>query len=111
MSEFQHDLPDEVIAWVNEIGRGEISRLERHVARREAWVVDVSRPDGSRLEGFLRIDRNPTSRSNISLEKEAHIVKALGQTSIPVPHLHGWNEDLQAPPCAEECRTRGSRSG
>lgn len=95
MAEFQNDLPDGVIAWVNEIGRGEISRLERHVARREAWVVDVGRPDGSTLEGFLRIDRGPVTRSNISLEREAHIVKALGQTSIPVPQLHGWNEELQ----------------
>jgi aminoglycoside phosphotransferase (APT) family kinase protein len=95
MTEVQHDLPDGVISWVNEIGGGEVSRLERHVARREAWVVDVVRPDGSKLEGFLRIDRNPASRSNISLEKEAHIVRALGGTSIPVPELHGWNEELQ----------------
>jgi len=95
MPEFAHDLPEGVTDWVEQVGGGEISRLERHVARREAWVVDVTRSDGSILEGFLRIDRSPAQRSNISLKKEARIVEALGRTSIPVPQLHGWNEALQ----------------
>lgn len=94
MSEFVHDLPAGVIEWVAATAGGEVSRLERHVARREAWIVDVLRSDGSRLEGFLRIDRNPVKRSNISLEKEARIVEALAPTSIPVPELHGWNDTL-----------------
>ena len=96
MAEFTHDLPEGVLEWVQGIGGGEVSRLERHVARREAWVVDVARPDGSTLEGFLRIDRSPVKRSNISLEKEARIVAALRDTPVPVPALHGWNETLQA---------------
>jgi aminoglycoside phosphotransferase (APT) family kinase protein len=95
MSQLTHDLPAGVLDWVREVGGGEISRLERHVARREAWVVDVARSDGDTLEGFLRIDRNPVVPSNISLEKEALIVRALGPTSIPVPTLYGWNEGLQ----------------
>jgi len=95
MPELEHDLPRGVTDWVEQVGGGEISQLERHVARREAWVVDVTRPDGSILEGFLRIDRNPVQRSNISLKKEARIVEALGRTSIPVPQLFGWNETLQ----------------
>ena len=53
-----NDLPDGMVEWIAEIGRGEITRLERHVARREAWVVDVTRPDGSVLEGFLRLERH-----------------------------------------------------
>lgn len=96
MSKLEHDLPEGVTDWVEEIGGGEIRRLERHVARREAWIVDVARADGTQLEGFLRIDRNPVQRSNISLEKEARIVEALQSTSIPVPALHGWNERLHA---------------
>jgi aminoglycoside phosphotransferase (APT) family kinase protein len=96
MTRLIHDLPGGVTEWVEGVGSGEITRLERHVARREAWVVDVTRRDGSVLEGFLRVDRNPVRRSNISLEKEARIVEALGPTSIPVAKLHGWNETLQA---------------
>ena len=95
MSELQHDLPNGVLEWVESLAGGKVTRLERHVARREAWIVDVARPSGDCLEGFLRIDRDPVARSNISLRKEAHIVQALGPTSIPVPVLHGWNDDLQ----------------
>ena len=52
------DLPDGMFEWVAETAGGQITRLDRHVARREAWVVDVERPDGSVLEGFLRLDRH-----------------------------------------------------
>ena len=55
----KHDLPEGTVEWIAEIGGGEITRLHRHVARREAWVVDVTRPDGSVLEGFLRLERVP----------------------------------------------------
>jgi hypothetical protein len=57
--EFTHDLPDGVTDWVASVAGGDVTRLERHVARREAWVVDVRCTDGTVLEGFLRIDRDP----------------------------------------------------
>ena len=47
MSEFVHDLPDTMTDWIAEVGGGQITHLHRHVARREAWGVDVTRPDGS----------------------------------------------------------------
>ncbi len=60
MTEFAHDLPEGMVEWVDATGGRRVSpRLERHVARREAWVVDVTRPDGSVLEGFLRLERQP----------------------------------------------------
>lgn len=95
MAEFEHDLPEGVTGWVEDIGGGPIRRLERHVARREAWVVDVERPDGSVLEGFLRIDRKPEPGSTVSLVKEARIVETLENTSIPVAKLLGWNDTYQ----------------
>ena len=54
MTDLQHDLPDGMVEWIAGVGGGEITRLERHVARREAWVVDITRPDGSVLPCFLR---------------------------------------------------------
>jgi hypothetical protein len=30
------DLPDGLVEWVAEVGGGRVSRLERHIARREA---------------------------------------------------------------------------
>lgn len=89
-----HDLPAGTIDWIEQVGGGEITALDRHVARREAWVVDVTRSDGSVLEGFLRLERDPQPGNPWSLEKEARIVEALGRTSVPVPALYGWNPEL-----------------
>ena len=55
--EFKHDLPEGMTDWIADAGGGRITRLERHIARREAWVVDVTRADGSVAEYFLRLDR------------------------------------------------------
>ncbi|MFO7550339.1 MAG: phosphotransferase family protein [Haliea sp.] len=92
MSISNHDLPAGLLNWLETLGKGQLSRLERHVARREAWVVDVTAADGSVLEGFLRLDRQPVAGSNVSLRREAGICRALMQTAIPVPALLGWNE-------------------
>ena len=89
-------LPSPVLDWAATQGRGKITRLERHVARREAWVVDIESESGTVLEGFLRIDRNPRSSDHISLRREANICKALRPLGIPVPALLAWNEDHHA---------------
>jgi aminoglycoside phosphotransferase (APT) family kinase protein len=92
MTDFIHNLPDGLLPWLETLGPGKITRLERHVARREAWVVDVQRQDGTLLEGFLRIDRNPREGSNVSLRREARICESLMHQDIPVPALLAWNE-------------------
>jgi aminoglycoside phosphotransferase (APT) family kinase protein len=84
-----NDLPGGVGEWVAELAGGHISRLERHVARREAWVVDVTRPDGSVTEGFLRLEREPLPDDPWSLGKETGIVAALADTAVPVPAVLG----------------------
>ncbi len=102
---FTHDLPDGMVEWVAEVGGGEITRLQRHVARREAWVVDVTRPDGSVLEGFLRLERTPAGpRSSTSLVRETRIIQALAATDIPVPDVYGVNDELH---CTLFERVRG----
>ena len=78
MAQLQHDLREGMYQWIEATGGGTITRLERHVARREAWVVDVTRPDGSVLEGFLRLERQaPTGVTSTSLLKETKIIEAL----------------------------------
>jgi aminoglycoside phosphotransferase (APT) family kinase protein len=105
MSEFPNDLPVGLTEWIAETGGGAITRLERHVARREAWVVDVTRPDGSVLEGFLRLEREPVGlESATSLLKETKIIEALGPTSVPVPEVYGRSEELS---CTLFERVRG----
>jgi aminoglycoside phosphotransferase (APT) family kinase protein len=97
MTELQHDLPEGMVEWIAEVGGGTITHLERHVARREAWVVDVTRPDGSVLAGFLRLERVPAGPdSATSLLKETKIIEALGRTEVPVPQIYGRNDALHA---------------
>lgn len=93
MADTVSTLPPPVLQWVAAQGNGEIARLERHVARREAWIVDIRDETGAVLEGFLRIDRNPRASDHISLRREAQICRALRPLGIPVPALLAWNEE------------------
>jgi len=43
----------------------------------EMLVLDVTRPDGSVLEGFLRLERERRPRDPWSLAKETKIIEAL----------------------------------
>ena len=88
-------LPEGMLDWVAEVAGGPVVRHERHVARREAWVVDAERPDGSLLKGFLRLEREAKPGNPWSLEKETAIVAALGAQSVPVTRVHGWNPELR----------------
>lgn len=99
MEELEHDLPEGMAEWIAEVGGGKISHIHRHVARREAWIVDVTRPDGSVLNGFLRLQRGQGSEKDVDprrLERETRIIQALADTGVPVPEVYGWNPDLRA---------------
>lgn len=96
MAELDHDLPSGMTEWIAQVGGGEIVSLRRHVARREAWIVDVKRHDGTMLEGFLRLQREEESVDPRRLERETRITQALGRTDIPVTEVHGWNAELRA---------------
>lgn len=95
MTELKHDLPEGMVEWIAETGGGEVTTLRRHVARREAWIVDVTRPDGSVLEGFLRLQRDDGGVDPRRLERETRITQALMETDVPVTTVHGWNGDLR----------------
>lgn len=94
--EFKHDLPDGMTDWIAGAGGGRITHLKRHIARREAWVVDVTRPDGSVAEYFLRLDREGDGSGTHSVRSEAKVQTALVETGMKVPAIGAWNEDLQA---------------
>ena len=87
-----NELPQGAVEWLTAVGGGPITRLERHVARREAWVVDIQRADGSVLEGFLRLEREPVPDDPWSLGKESRIVSALHRTAVPVPAVLARSE-------------------
>lgn len=89
-----NDLPAPVIEWIQRTGGGIITRLERAVARREAWLIDVTRSNGTVLEGFFRIERERAHEEPSPLGKEVIIVRALQGTSVPVPVLYGSDDTL-----------------
>jgi aminoglycoside phosphotransferase (APT) family kinase protein len=90
------ELPVGTAEWIAEAGGGEITHLHRHLARREAWVVDVTRPDGSVLQGFLRLQREEGGIDKRRLERETRIIEALGAAGLPVPEVYAWNPELRA---------------
>ena len=104
MSPLAHDLPQGVYEWIEQVGRGTISRLVRHVARREAWIVDVTRADGSILEGFLRLQREDGGVDPRRLEREIYDVtqEIFGFARLTTlhyrtkQHVHNYNEPRQA---------------
>lgn len=97
-------LPAGIPAWLASAGGGTVTRLERHIARREAWLVDITRPDGSVVEGFFRLERAPWPGNPWSLAKEAGVVSALASTSVPVPRVLASSDELH---CALFERVRG----
>ena len=89
-----HDLPAGVPEWLADVGGGEVTRLQRAVSRREAWVVDVQRPGGDVTEGFLRLERVPKPDNPWSLARETRIVEALKGTAVPVPAVFARSDAL-----------------
>ncbi len=90
-------LPEGLLAWISELGCGDVTGATRHAARREAWVVDVAPRVGATRSYFLRLDRDPAVAAGPwSVRKEARVVDALARAGLPVPALRGWNETFQA---------------
>ncbi len=88
------DLPAGITPWLRELCGGEITRLERHTARREAWVVDLRDRNGAMVEGFLRLERTAVPGDPWSLARETRIVEILYPTPVPVPRVLGRNAAL-----------------
>ncbi|MFK7976220.1 MAG: phosphotransferase family protein [Halioglobus sp.] len=88
---FSSVLSPTLIEWAETQAGGTLTALDRHVARREAYIAHFNSPEGDKLQSFLRLDRHPVPGSNVSLEREARICMALENTDIPVPGVTAWN--------------------
>jgi aminoglycoside phosphotransferase (APT) family kinase protein len=89
-----HDLPSGIFEWLAQVGGGAVTRLERHTARREAWVVDVTPSQGAVVEGFLRLERTVIPGDPWTLGRETQIVQALHDTQVPVPRVLARSDAL-----------------
>ncbi|MFK8019854.1 MAG: phosphotransferase family protein [Pseudomonadales bacterium] len=95
MTIVDNDLPAGLLDWVAGAAKGEVIRLQRHVARREAWIIDLKMADGSTLEGFLRLQRD-TAGDLRRLERETRIMQAIAENDIPAPAVYAWSDEFRA---------------
>jgi aminoglycoside phosphotransferase (APT) family kinase protein len=84
-------------AWVEATAGGEAIRFDRTTAGRSraTWLIDVKQPDGTTVELVLRRDTGdgPLSGTELTLERESHVYRALAGTDVPVPRLIGTAPD------------------
>ncbi|MFO0688697.1 MAG: phosphotransferase family protein [Myxococcota bacterium] len=79
-----------IVEWAAAEVGGRPRRIERAIARREAWLIDVERPDGSVVETFLRLAHaGDPANSSEALAKETRVVAALARSGVPVPAILG----------------------
>jgi aminoglycoside phosphotransferase (APT) family kinase protein len=93
-------LPDDLLSWVEDIGGGRLTMVERRPGggRKEAWFVDLERADGTTAECFLRYDRSDPARTKDpwTLHREATVYLALQDSPVPVPRVLGVHPVHQA---------------
>jgi aminoglycoside phosphotransferase (APT) family kinase protein len=93
-------LPEDLVSWVEEVGGGRLTLADRKPggARKEAWFVDLERPDGSAAAWFLRYDRSDPARTKDpwTLHREATVYLALQDSPVPVPRVLGVHPVHQA---------------
>ena len=100
MTESGTQLPEPIVEWIGDVTGGAVERTDRRPggARKEAWFVDVRRPDGELSELFLRFDRSDPSRTGDpwTLHREASVYVALQGTEVPVPEVVAVHPSEQA---------------
>ena len=89
---------DALRRWIEELAGGRIAHSARQPTVREAWAIDVARPDGTTEALFLRCDRGEGFGINAqySLEREARVLGALQDTAVPVPRILGFSRTHRA---------------
>ena len=94
------ELPADLVSWVEEVGGGRVTLADRKPggARKEAWFIDLERPDGTVTECFLRYDRSDPARTKDpwTLHREATVYLALQDSPVPVPRVLGVHPVHQA---------------
>lgn len=90
------ELPAGTVAWIESITAESVLTLRRHVARREAWVVETGSDSMSKQSYFLRIDRAGAKGHGgpWSLLRETKIIQALAATDVPAQKIIAWHDEL-----------------
>ncbi|MBY0512156.1 MAG: phosphotransferase, partial [Rhodospirillaceae bacterium] len=88
-------LPQSLLSWISSTAGGELVSVARHVARREAWNVEIRNPQGAPARYFLRIDRDLAAGrvSTRNLRRESALIQQLNRSGIPAQKIMGWNDE------------------
>jgi len=86
--------------WISEVTGGVVTRFDRTSAGRSrgTWLVDVEREGQDTLELVLRRDTGdgPLSGTELTLQRESLVYRALEDTSVAIPRLIAIADDEQA---------------
>jgi aminoglycoside phosphotransferase (APT) family kinase protein len=100
VSEGAVGLPDDLVAWIAQVGGGRVALAERMPGggRKEAWFIDVEGGDGAETPLFLRYDRSDPAltKDPWTLHREATVYLALQDGPVPVPRVLGVHPVHQA---------------
>jgi aminoglycoside phosphotransferase (APT) family kinase protein len=100
VSDSEVRLPDDLVRWVEEVGGGKVTLVDRRPGggRKEAWFVDLDRPGGGVAELFLHYDRSrhDATKDPWTLRREASVYRALAGSDVPVPRLLGLHPSHHA---------------
>ncbi|MCO1693404.1 phosphotransferase family protein [Pseudomonas aeruginosa] len=81
--------------FVERLSGGQVTAMQRLPRWRPAWNLDVRRGEEV-LRLHIRGERGGDVSPFPELRREADILSLLGEQGIPVPHIHGFCEDLPA---------------
>jgi aminoglycoside phosphotransferase (APT) family kinase protein len=88
------ELSPALLAWMGEIGGGNVIRAERFPHTRPMWEVDVARPDGAVAALFARGDRTASVlNARYDVGREARVVTALARAGVPTPRPLGYSDE------------------
>lgn len=91
------ELPEGTSQWIELVSGNRVLAMKRHVARREAWVIDTETSKGKKIQYFLRIDRSGLKGRGgpWSLARETKIIQALESTAVPAQIIYAWDDERQ----------------
>lgn len=84
-----------LVAAIAAMTGGTVTNLVRQPRWRPAWFADVER-DGQVLKVHARGDRQSDMTPFPDLQREAHILEALAEVGVKVPHIYGYCADPKA---------------
>ena len=94
------DIVEEMRTWIEEVTGAAVVHASRQAGggRKEAWFIDVARPDGTTDELFLRWDQSDVEADGDpwTVRREAEIYRALSDTPVPVATFIAMHPTAQA---------------